>query len=68
MVRDIIIFLVVFLTPSLLILGFARRMVEYNARSYPRIYGPVMRVFVLILFYVVGVIWLSGGVMYLLGR
>jgi hypothetical protein len=68
MARDIIIFLVVFFTPGLLILVFARRMVEYNARSYPRIYGPVMRMFALILFYVIGVMWLSGGVMYLIGR
>lgn len=68
MVRDIIIFLVVFLTPSLLVLIFAPRMVAYNARSYPRIYGPVTRTFTLIMFYVIGIMWLGGGVMYLLGR
>ncbi len=68
MVRTIIIFLTVFFTPGILILVFARRMVAYNARSYPRLYGPAMRTFTLILFYVIGVVWLVGGVMYLLGQ
>jgi hypothetical protein len=68
MIKDILVFLIFFLTPSLLMLVFARRMVEYNARSYPRVYGPLTRTITLVMCYVIGVIWIVGGVMYLLGR
>ena len=68
MIKDILVFLIFFLTPSLLMLVFARRMVEYNARSYPRVYGQLTRTITLVMCYVIGVIWIVGGVMYLLGR
>jgi len=67
MVRDIVIFLVFFLTPGFLMLVFARRMVAYNARSYPRVYGPVTRTITLVMCYIIGVVWIGGGVLYLLG-
>jgi len=68
MIRDSGIFLVFFLTPGLLMLIFARRMVEYNARSYPRAYGPLTRIITLVMCYIIGVVWIGGGIIYLVRR
>lgn len=66
--RAAVIFLFVFLTPGSLIMIFARRMVEYNSRSYPRVYGRVGRIVGLIGFYALGLVWLVGGIIYLTDR
>lgn len=66
--RDVVIFLVVFLVPGSLILIFARKMVEYNRRSYPRIYGRIGSVLALIMFYLGGLVWLAAGILYLTDR
>ncbi len=66
--RDAVIFLTVFLVPGSLILIFARKMVEYNRRSYPRIYGRVSSVLALTMFYLGGLMWLVAGIFYLADR
>ena len=63
--RDAIIFLVVFMVPGSLILIFARKMVAYNRRAYPRIYGRVGSVLALVIFYLGGLTWLAAGILYL---
>lgn len=66
--RDAVIFLAVFLVPGSLILIFARKMVAYNRRSYPRIYGRVGGAIALTMFYLVGLAWLVAGILYLTDR
>lgn len=66
--RDVVVFLVIFLVPGSLILIFARKMVEYNQRSYPRIYGRIGSVLALIMFYLGGLVWLAAGILYLTDR
>ena len=48
--------------PGLLTIIFAKRMVDYNARSYPRIYTPFMKKFALVLFYLGGLGWMLFGI------
>lgn len=55
MSRNLVLYICLFLAPGILVVVFARKMVESNARSYPRIYTPLMRKFALLLFYVVGI-------------
>ncbi len=61
MERNIILYVCFFLTPGILILLFSRKMVEYNARSYPRIYTPLMKKFALMLFFVGGMLLILVG-------
>ena len=58
---NIILYVFIFLIPGILILLFSRKMVEYNARSYPRIYTPLMRKFTLLLFLCGGILLIFVG-------
>ena len=58
-------FVLFFFMPSLLIITFARRMVESNARTYPRLYGPVGRTIALVVMYVAGTLWTAIGLWWL---
>ncbi len=61
MLNDIVGFLVFFLLPGLVLLVFGRKMVEYNARSYPRVYGRIGKPLTLLICYLVGLFWISLG-------
>ncbi len=53
--RNLVLYICLFLAPGIFVVVFARKMVESNARAYPRIYTPLMRKFALLLFYTVGI-------------
>jgi len=49
-------------------LRYASRMIDYNARSYPKIYTRTMRIFSLALAYIVGAAFVVSGILIALGR
>ncbi len=59
--QQIVFFLIMFLLPGLIIIVFSRKIVEYNARHYPRIYGPRGRKIILWGLYVAGIYWIVRG-------
>lgn len=65
MLPNIIWFTIFHLVPSLLLLFFAHRMVEANARAYPRLYGPVGRRIALGVLYVMSILWVVIGLRWL---
>lgn len=61
MERNIVLYIFIFLVPGILLLLFARKIVEYNAKSYPRVYTPLMRRFALLLFFIGGILLIFVG-------
>lgn len=59
-------FIIFHLLPSLVVIVFASRMVEINARAYPRLYGPIGRRIALVVLYITAVLWVMIGIKWFL--
>jgi len=59
--NDLLIFVVFFLLPGGVLEISARKLVEWNARSFPRLYGPAQRVGACFVYRVVGMAWIVLG-------
>jgi hypothetical protein len=58
MTSDLIASLLFFVLPGLATIACAKRIVAYNARYHPRLYGRVGRMLVLLAPYVGGIWWI----------
>ena len=61
MLQKLLLYLVFFLIPGTVCIYFGRRMVDYNAKSYPRVYSPRMKLFSLLLLYFIGLLLIVWG-------
>ncbi len=59
--NNLLVFVVLFLVPGLLLLRFARKLVDLNKRLYPKLYGEANQAGALIVYYIVGTIWIFLG-------
>jgi tryptophan-rich sensory protein len=61
MSSDMVRFIAAYLIPGLLIILFAKKAIEFNARAYPRVYGRVGRPVFLFMAYAIGIVWIMIG-------
>jgi len=64
MESDVIVFLLYFLLPGLAIIVFARKIVDWQAKLYPRWYGPVRKILGWLVLYAIGIWWIVRGVQF----
>jgi TRAP-type mannitol/chloroaromatic compound transport system permease small subunit len=60
-VTDILVFVIGFLLPGLALIIFAGKLVEFNVRAAPRLYGPTNRAGAYFVYCVVGFSWIVLG-------
>jgi hypothetical protein len=58
---NVVTFLTLCLLPGLIVLAFARRAVESNARTYPRVYGRYGKILALFGAYAGAIFWIVKG-------